>query len=121
MTPTRAFNTRAAEYTDACAGIGCLWIGPAISGRMRPPQENEPSRHRLPSWPRSPTPASNGQRQPSRIPVTPAPPGGINAEDLQYVATHTPVLTEEGLATWYTAPYKGRKSANGEVFEDSRA
>jgi rare lipoprotein A len=27
-------------------------------------------------------------------------------------------MTEEGLATWYTAPYKGRKSANGQVFSD---
>jgi rare lipoprotein A len=28
-------------------------------------------------------------------------------------------MSEEGFATWYTAPYKGRKSANGEVFSDS--
>jgi rare lipoprotein A len=27
-------------------------------------------------------------------------------------------LSEEGLATWYTAPYKGRKAANGQVFSD---
>ena len=61
---------------------------------------------------------SSGSRQPSRIPITPAPPGGVNAEDMEYVATHTPILTQEGLATWYTAPYKGRKSANGQVFDD---
>ena len=30
-----------------------------------------------------------------------------------------PLLTEVGLATWYTAPYKGRRSANGEVFDDT--
>jgi rare lipoprotein A len=34
------------------------------------------------------------------------------------VANHTPILTEEGYATWYTAPYAGRKSANGQVFDD---
>lgn len=33
--------------------------------------------------------------------------------------THEPVLTEVGYATWYTAPYKGRKAANGEVFNDA--
>jgi rare lipoprotein A len=60
-----------------------------------------------------------GSRPPARIPITPAPPGGVSTEDLEYVATHTPILTEEGLATWYTAPYKGRKSANGQVFDDS--
>jgi rare lipoprotein A len=37
---------------------------------------------------------------------------------MEYVATHTPILTAEGLATWYRAPYKGRKSANGQVFDD---
>ncbi|MFY9854303.1 MAG: septal ring lytic transglycosylase RlpA family protein [Terracidiphilus sp.] len=53
-----------------------------------------------------------------RIAPTPAPPGGVSAEDLSYVRTHRPILSEEGLATWYTAPYKGRKAANGEVFSD---
>lgn len=55
---------------------------------------------------------------PPRIPVTPTPPGGVSTADLQYVTTHRPIMTEEGLATWYSAPYKGRKSANGQVFED---
>jgi rare lipoprotein A len=48
----------------------------------------------------------------------PAPPGGVSPEDLDFVNTHNPILTEEGLATWYTAPYKGRKAANGQVFDD---
>jgi len=42
----------------------------------------------------------------------------VDAFDLDYVRTHRPILTEEGLATWYTAPYKGRKAANGQVFSD---
>jgi len=54
-----------------------------------------------------------------RIPVTPVPPGGISNEDLEYVATHAPILSEEGYATWYTAPYKGRRAANGQVFDDN--
>jgi rare lipoprotein A len=58
-------------------------------------------------------------RPSSRIPPTPAPPGGVSAEDLDFVATHRPILSEVGLATWYTAPYKGRKSANGQVFSDN--
>jgi rare lipoprotein A len=55
---------------------------------------------------------------PARIAPTPAPPGGVSDEDLDFVNTHKPILTQEGLATWYTAPYKGRKSANGQVFSD---
>jgi rare lipoprotein A len=54
---------------------------------------------------------------PARIAPTPTPPGGVSAEDLDYVTTHRPILTEVGLATWYTAA-KGRKSANGELFSD---
>jgi peptidoglycan lytic transglycosylase len=56
---------------------------------------------------------------PGRIPPTPVPPGGVTAEDIHFVNTHPPLSTEVGLATWYTAPYKGRRAANGEVFEDS--
>jgi rare lipoprotein A len=55
---------------------------------------------------------------PATIPVTPAPAGGISQADLDYIASHRPFLTQTGYATWYTAPYKGRKAANGEVFED---
>lgn len=28
------------------------------------------------------------------------------------------MLSEVGYATWYTAPYKGRRAANGQVFDD---
>lgn len=55
---------------------------------------------------------------PPAIAPTPVPPGGVSAEDREYVATHKPIYTEEGLATWYTAPYKGRRAANGQVFDD---
>lgn len=54
----------------------------------------------------------------SRIPITPVPPGGVSEADLDFVATHQPIQSEEGYATWYTAPYRGRRSANGQVFDD---
>jgi rare lipoprotein A len=57
-------------------------------------------------------------QQPARIPVTPVPAGGVNSADLDFVQSHKPIESEEGLATWYTAPYKGRKAANGQVFSD---
>ena len=46
------------------------------------------------------------------------PLGGVSAEDRKYIRTHKPILTEEGVASWYTAPYKGAKAANGQVFND---
>ncbi len=72
-----------------------------------PPQSQAPSQSQ-----------SAESQQPARIPITPVPPGGVNTEDLEYVRTHKPIESEEGLATWYTAPYKGRKAANGQVFSD---
>jgi rare lipoprotein A len=60
----------------------------------------------------------NRPQHPPRIPITPVPPGGVTDADVDYVNTHRPILSEVGLATWYTAPYKGRKAANGQVFSD---
>lgn len=54
-----------------------------------------------------------------RIPITPAPPGGVTPEDLEFVATHRPILRQYGLASWYTARYAGRKTANGQVYDAS--
>jgi rare lipoprotein A len=46
------------------------------------------------------------------------PEGGVSPADQDFVLTHRPIFSEQGLATWYRAPYKGRKAANGEVFRD---
>jgi len=54
---------------------------------------------------------------PTRIPRTTLPPDGVSEDDLMFVAHHRPILTEVGLATWYTAA-RGRKSANGQLFDD---
>ncbi len=71
-----------------------------------------------PSYPTSSRyPAETGTSI-GRIPITPVPPGGISEDDREFVLTHRPIFSEEGDATWYTAPYKGRKAANGQVFDD---
>ena len=54
----------------------------------------------------------------ARIPITEVPAGGVSDEDKEFVLGHRPIYSEEGAATWYTAPYKGRKAANGQVFRD---
>ena len=66
-----------------------------------------------------PRPALGNSARPSaRIAPTPVPVGGVDEDDMEFITTHQPVTSEEGLATWYSAPYKGRKAANGEVFDD---
>jgi len=67
---------------------------------------------RPPSRPPAPRPSTGG------IPVTRVPEGGVTAEDKEFILSHRPIYSEVGSATWYTAPYKGRKAANGQVFSD---
>jgi rare lipoprotein A len=83
------------------------------TAQLPAPQAAPPVPYSQPTQPRTTQPPLS-----SRIPITPVPPGGVSADDLDYVATHRPILSEVGLATWYTAPYKGRKAANGQVFSD---
>lgn len=65
-----------------------------------------------------PVPAEQSPSGSERIAVTPLPPGGVSKDDLAFVATHRPILSEIGYATWYSAPYKGRRAANGQLFDD---
>jgi rare lipoprotein A len=102
------------------AGLALLTLG--ASGCRHRQQVQAPPPQALPP-PAQPvyTPPAEARVPPptTRIPPTPAPPGGVTAEDLDYIATHRPILTQVGYATWYTAPYKGRRAANGQVFSDS--
>ena len=94
-------------------------VGIAACGHKKQPPPMQPSATAPPVY----TPPSNPGRVPSRpgtggIPVTPVPEGGVSAEDKEFILSHRPIYSEEGSASWYTAPYKGRKSANGQVFSD---
>jgi rare lipoprotein A len=102
------------------SGLAIILLG--VSGcrhhnQVRLPPQSLPPQQ--PAYtPPPPEPGATAEVSPARIPITPAPPGGVTADDLDYIATHRPILTQEGLSTWYTAPYKGRRAANGQVFDD---
>jgi rare lipoprotein A len=118
-TQSRAGCRRAELF--ALAGLAFVLLG--VTGCGHRNQARTPPPQALPPQQVYTTPTANGsetQNTPpvARIPFNPAPPGGVNAADLDYVATHKPILTQVGYATWYTAPYKGRKSANGQVLDD---
>jgi rare lipoprotein A len=105
----------AAVLAIVLAGVSGCHHRQSATQTAPPPQELPPLAQPAPSVASAPAPAMTS---PARIPMTPAPPGGVSAADLDYVATHQPILSETGYATWYTAPYKGRRAANGQVFED---
>jgi rare lipoprotein A len=44
-------------------------------------------------------------------------PGVTSAADLAFVASHTPVWSETGTASWYGPPYNKRRGANGQIFD----
>jgi rare lipoprotein A len=104
----------AAMLAGLLAVVGCHHRESATQ-TAPPPQALPPPAQPAPTVATAPAPATT---TPGRIPVTPVPPGGVSAADLDYVATHQPILSETGYATWYTAPYRGRNAANGQVFDD---
>jgi rare lipoprotein A len=102
-----------------------IWAGLALVIGIASGCGHKQARARLPAPQSAPPPVQAqsvppqpANAPPGRIAPTPAPPGGVSDDDLDYINTHSPILIEEGLATWYTAPYKGRKAANGQVFDD---
>ena len=44
-------------------------------------------------------------------------PGVTSAADLAFVASHAPVWTETGTASWYGPPYNKRRGANGQIYD----
>jgi rare lipoprotein A len=114
---------RGTRWPARCAGIFVALVvamlGASGCHHRQTAQQTAPPPQELPPPPQQsgpPAPAPNTTAP--RIPVTAAPAGGISAADLDFVATHQPILSETGYATWYSAPYKGRKAANGQVFDD---
>ena len=98
------------------AGCGHHRVPPvAATGPTAPPVA--PPAEPAAETPTAPPPAKPAALS-TRIPITPAPAGGIDSTDLGFVLAHRPIFTEVGVASWYTAPYKGRHSANGQVFSD---
>jgi rare lipoprotein A len=82
-----------------------------------PPPPLEPQQQTKPHARTQPQTATTSQTTQMTAPVAGAPEAG-NDEDREFVRTHTPIHTEEGYATWYTAA-KGRHSANGDLFNDN--
>jgi rare lipoprotein A len=101
------------------AGFVCLLIaavGVTGCGHKRQPQP-APTATAPPIYKPS-TSSATSRPSTGGIPVTHVPEGGVTAEDKEFILSHRPIFSQEGSATWYTAPYKGRKAANGQVFSD---
>jgi rare lipoprotein A len=104
------------------AGCGHRAQTAQLPPQSLPPDAQQQPNEQQPAQTENPAEAANvpppAKPSPGRIAPTPLPRGGVSAEDLDYVANHKPIYSQVGFATWYTAPYKGRREANGEVFDD---
>ncbi len=94
-------------------GICALAIAIALAGcGHKKQQQYEP-----PPPPLEPEKQATTKPNQQNLPAT-GEPAAVSDEDRKFVRTHTPIYTEEGYATWYTAA-KGRHSANGDLFDDN--
>ena len=109
-----------ARRAAVAAAAAILLFGASGCHHRETARQTAPSPQGLPpaARPARPASASSTMPAPARNPAAPAPAGGVSAADLDYVATHQPILSEVGYATGYPAPYKGRRAANGQVFDD---
>jgi rare lipoprotein A len=79
---------------------------PVASAPSPPPIQPQP---RIPSKPVSPA---------NPAPVPPAP-SAVSPEDADFIASHRPIYSEEGVASWYGPPYHNRQGANGQIFDQN--
>jgi rare lipoprotein A len=116
-----AANRRAGSGARGVAGaiaLALLLAGAGGCHHREKATSNAPPPQAYPPQVQPSPPATAPNAPAPRIPPTPSPSGGVSQADLDFVATHQPILSETGYATWYSAPYKGRKAANGQVFDD---
>jgi rare lipoprotein A len=67
----------------------------------------------------APPPIQSAPKASSRPAQVPPAPGAVSVDDASYIASHTPVYSEEGVASWYGPPYHNRQGANGQIFDQN--
>ena len=70
-----------------------------------------------PSGPSNTAPNAGAPAIAGDAPIAPSNPGMTSAADLAFVASHAPVWSETGTASWYGPPYNKRRGANGQIFD----
>jgi len=72
-----------------------------------PPPPPGPAATTAPAGPVSSAPAASGK-----------PEAGLSPDD-EFAATHAPIYTETGPASWYGPPYHNRTGADGQVYNEN--
>ena len=101
-------SSRVARGRVQCAVSGALTVAVLLAAGCGHKQKTAKSAPTAPSVNQTENPEQPSPGTSARIPVTEVPDGGVSEEDKEFVLAHRPIFSEEGAATWYTAPYKGQ-------------
>ena len=75
------------------------------------------------AWTPPPPPAPVSPVEPAPPPAQPpisiGKPSGALGADEEFVATHAPIYSETGVASWYGPPYHNRVGADGTVYNEN--
>ncbi len=110
---TRLFDARQAKDFPIKLGISWMLIG-ALAGcghRQVTPYSAPATAPPIASN----RPSSNPS---ARVPAVPVP-SEVSPEDEAFIASHRPIYSEEGVASWYGPPYHNRQGANGKIFDQN--
>lgn len=72
-----------------------------------------------PPAPAAAEPAEGSSVPPSTAAAGPTVAPELNADE-EFVATHAPMFSQTGIASWYGPPYHNRIGANGEVYNENQ-
>lgn len=73
-----------------------------------------------PANPAPSTPSTAGSSAPAtQTGTTPSAALSDSEADTDFVATHNPIYSETGMASWYGPPYHNRRGANGQIFDQN--
>ncbi len=67
----------------------------------------------------APPPIRTAPSHGTRTAPAPLAPSEVTPDDAQYIASHRPIYSEEGVASWYGPPYHNRQGANGKIFDQN--
>jgi rare lipoprotein A len=79
--------------------------------------QQQPVAYTPPPPPAAAPPPNASSGAPAPLPPSGKPAAGLSG-DQDFVATHAPIYSETGMASWYGPPYHNREGADGTVYNE---
>jgi rare lipoprotein A len=118
-----AMQRRTSNNSRLCFGVAVASLSLALfvsgcSHRQHPTISAAASAPSIAAPPVAPAaPPGNEASSPGRVPIPSNTPPADNTTDADFVASHEPIYSETGKASWYGPPYNHHKGANGQVYD----